>query len=346
MTWRPVVPPTPHMQPMPVPPSPDGKGSGSASPATEYVVQPDGTVAFGFALRGRQVTSLSVPYFTPQVTGQAIAFDVFPKGTPANFSGNTGVAWADICSTDIEADGVNYEALRLGVFAGGDAHLSHAAGGTGVVRNLRLQINGGKVGIGVSTAPAWLLTLNAAALPALGLQVSGVDKFFFGQATAAGNWFSNAAAGDHAIRGTGGALLMGTMASTGNYQFGIASNGSIYNPTHGTTTSAANLFINSTTGQIQRSTSTRLNKQDIQTLSDAAIVDALRPVTYRSRLPDDDPSRVQIGLIAEEVADSVPLLAFYDADGIPEGVQYDRVGVLALIALQDIRRRVTALETA
>ena len=65
-----------------------------------------GTEAINLA--GRVGVGIPVPYFTPTVNNSAIAFDVYPKGNPANFSANTGVAWFDLCSTDVNLTGSNY----------------------------------------------------------------------------------------------------------------------------------------------------------------------------------------------------------------------------------------------
>lgn len=117
-----------------------------------------GTEAFN--LSGRVGIGFPVPYFTPTTNNSIIAFDVYPKGTPSNFTANTGVAWFDLCSTDVNLDHTGYECLRMGKFANGDAHVSAAKGGTGTVRNLDLQINGGKVGIG-TISPAALLSVGS-----------------------------------------------------------------------------------------------------------------------------------------------------------------------------------------
>jgi hypothetical protein len=183
--------------------------------ARTETVYPDGTTSYGFQLKGRQIASLAVPYFRPLTgTNTPIAFDIMPKGSPANFTSNTGVAWFDMCSTDIEADGTNYECLRHGIFTGGDAHISHAKGGTGTVRNLRFQINGGNVHIGSGSSPSWALEVNSATTPALAILDTDVDKFFFAQATAANNWFTGAADGDHCIRGVGGNIMLGSNSTT------------------------------------------------------------------------------------------------------------------------------------
>lgn len=188
-------------------------GGGGGNTFASINIEPDGTTSYGFSLKGRQVSGLAVAYITPETNNTPCVWDVFPKGAPDNFTTSTGVAWLDLCSTDIEADGTNYECLRMGIFSGGDAHIGHQKGGTGTVRNLRLQINGGNVGIGLGSPP-YLLTISAATLPVLCVQDTGVDKFFFGQATAAGNWFTGSADGDHCIRGMGGKVHIGSNAST------------------------------------------------------------------------------------------------------------------------------------
>lgn len=184
------------------------------APVTELLVQPDGTPTYEFALRGREVATLAVPYVTPTVADTAVAFDVFPNGNPADFTANTGVAWVDICNNDVETDGPNYECLRLGIFDSGDAHVGFAVGGTGTVRNLRMMLNGGNVGIGVIASPTYKLEVNSDTATAIALQDTGVDRFFLGLATAPSQWFTDAVDGDHCIRGAGGDILIGTNATT------------------------------------------------------------------------------------------------------------------------------------
>jgi hypothetical protein len=118
------------------------------------------TVGEAYNLSGRVGVGFPVPYFTPTTNNSIIAFDVYPKGTPSNFTYNTGVAWFDLCSTDVNSHTAGYECLRMGKFANGDGHVGVAKGGDGTVRNLDLQINGGNVGVG-TTSPAALLAVGA-----------------------------------------------------------------------------------------------------------------------------------------------------------------------------------------
>jgi hypothetical protein len=178
-------------------------------------LRPPLDAASAWQLNGRDF-GLPVPYFTPLTNNTAIAFDIFPQGTPADFdAGRIGVAWIDVCSTDIEADGTNYESIRVQKFKDGVAAINSAKGGTGTDRGLVLQLEGGNVGIGTgTTAPSSLLTLNSSTLTGIELQDTTVARGYFAIANAAGNWFTNSVDGDVVIRGMGGRILLGSNAST------------------------------------------------------------------------------------------------------------------------------------
>ncbi len=103
------------------------------------------TAAEQFLLAGRVGVGVPVPYLTPTTATKVIALDVFPNGAPSDFSSTTGVAWVDVCSSDIAADGTNYECLRMGKLTAGVSHVGSAKGGTGTVRDIVLQLNGGNV---------------------------------------------------------------------------------------------------------------------------------------------------------------------------------------------------------
>lgn len=110
-----------------------------------------------------------------------------------------------------------------------------------------------------------------------------------------------------------------------------------------TTASAANCFIDSTTGQFFRSTSARRYKSRIRPLR-AALRDVLRlqPVTYSER---GKPTHGRFpGFIAEDVATVFPELVDWTPDGRPEYVRYDRLSAYLLVACQALERRVRTLE--
>jgi hypothetical protein len=120
-------------------------------------------------------------------------------------------------------------------------------------------------------------------------------------------------------------------------------NGQLFAPGHNTTASAANAHLDSGTGELKRSTSSRRFKRDIVAADKKwlkSILNATEVVTYRSAIKGDDHS-LQLGLIAE---DTHPLLVCYDSDGKPNGVQYERVALLAISELQDTNKRLDKLE--
>lgn len=90
---------------------------------------------------------------------------------------------------------------------------------------------------------------------------------------------------------------------------------------------------------IYRIASSRRYKANIQSVARERareIVRRLRAVSYTSACPDDDPTRLNFGLIAEEVAAIEPALAVFDKDGRPESLQYDRVLLMLLPLVQEI----------
>jgi hypothetical protein len=123
----------------------------------------------------------------------------------------------------------------------------------------------------------------------------------------------------------------------------------VYMVSGDTTASNANLFINSSTGQLARSTSSRRYKTDIETIlyPDSAIK-SLRPVKYRGieDLKRGDETWFT-GLIAEEVAEipGLELLVNYNEDGTPEAVNYAGLSVVLASVVSRILDRLDALES-
>ena len=143
-------------------------------------------------------------------------------------------------------------------------------------------------------------------------------------------------------------LLVDNQAGTTTL-FKVGGSGVVQVPAIGTTASAANAFIDNTTSNtLLRSTSSRRYKQDIHPLElgKANEVLNLQPITYRSKAPADDPAKLWFGLIAEDVAAVEPRLVAYDAQGRPDGVQYDRIGVLTLRVVQDQQQQLALLRFA
>lgn len=118
--------------------------------------------------------------------------------------------------------------------------------------------------------------------------------------------------------------------------------------TDATTASAANVFINSSTYQISRSTSSLKYKQDVEDLTlDLNAVKQLRPVRFHDKgemQSDPDNARWYVGLIAEEVH-ALGLTQFVTyMDGEPDALMYDRLCVALIHWNRDAENRIAALE--
>ena len=84
-------------------------------------------------------------------------------------------------------------------------------------------------------------------------------------------------------------------------------------------------------------------KRDIHDLGDAGSgLMRLRPVTFRYK--EDLASRLQYGLIAEEVEQVYPALVIRGADGRVQGVRYDMLPALLLGEMQKMEKKVQKLE--
>lgn len=114
-----------------------------------------------------------------------------------------------------------------------------------------------------------------------------------------------------------------------------------------TTASAANMFVDSATGIVYRSTSSLRYKKNVEPadVSEDAVM-MLRAVTYQPKDAEDE--RTYLGLIAEEIAGiddpTLDMLLELDDMGEPDAVAYDRLGVVLLPVVQHLVRRVRDLE--
>jgi hypothetical protein len=134
----------------------------------------------------------------------------------------------------------------------------------------------------------------------------------------------------------------------------FTANGTVFSSgirTNTTTGVSANVFLNTANDQVQRVTSSRKYKIEIETAPLAEsrrILSATRPVSY---LPNpentsDDPTIRVWGLIAEEVAEYAPEMVMWGLGGQAEGVSYDRFCVHLINVANDHEARIAALEAA
>lgn len=134
--------------------------------------------------------------------------------------------------------------------------------------------------------------------------------------------------------------------SNGALYLNAASNTFLLTTITDTTASAANAFLTSG-GRIQRSTSSIRYKTDVETANleqSKEIVYGTRPVWYRSICEGDPKENSYWGFIAEEVAEIDPRLVHHNAEGAPDGVQYDRYVVHLVNVVQEQRAQIEALE--
>ncbi len=135
---------------------------------------------------------------------------------------------------------------------------------------------------------------------------------------------NNIEIGNGGVGGDSGVMRLGSNNVTSTFIAAI----------RGVTTGANNAqtVVIDSNGQLGTINSSRRYKEDIADMGDAsARLQALRPVTFRYKKPYDDGEKpIQFGLIAEEVAETFPELAVFNAEGQPESVKYQDLAPMLL----------------
>jgi hypothetical protein len=110
-------------------------------------------------------------------------------------------------------------------------------------------------------------------------------------------------------------------------------------------TGGATVVVNSS-GQLGVVSSSRQYKEDIQPLGAASErVYDLHPVAFRYRQADEKGEKpIQYGLVAEEVAETLPELVVHDAAGRPSTVAYQVLPTLLLNELQKEHQQIADLK--
>lgn len=300
---------------------------------------------------GTLAASAASPLSLNATTGQlSITGAALTKGDDTNVTLTLGgspsaalVAAASITAGWTGTLGVARGGTNLASYTVGD--LLYASGTTTLAQLAAVATGSVLASAGTGTAPTWStsptltgLTLSGSSPGMTFAGTEGSAKSFYAGESAGAFYFKN-------ITDTGGAVVFRNSANTDTAVFN--GGGAIQFPNISTTASAANLYVdNGASNNLLRSTSSSRYKHDVVDISPADVAAALqlRPIQYRSLAQADDPDRQHLGLIAEEVAAVDKRLVAFDAAGRPDGVQYERVGVLLLGLLQQHEKRIAKLE--
>lgn len=134
--------------------------------------------------------------------------------------------------------------------------------------------------------------------------------------------------------------------TSGTYRGGISADGltvlftGVANSTSG---SAANVYVDSATGRLYRSTSSKRYKDVIGPYVPPASIDVLEPIFFREK--DKPGSHVFAGLLAEQVAAAgFEEYVVRDAKNQPDALHYSYMAALFVYEIKQLRQRVAALE--
>ena len=134
-------------------------------------------------------------------------------------------------------------------------------------------------------------------------------------------------------------------SSVNGIEIDKSGNVSIHN---GTTSSAANCYVDSSTGTLKRSTSSRRYKDNIVYLDEdesVEIVKKLQPAEFTQK--GDESGRKFVGYIAEDVDPVDKRLCDYITENneeVPDSVEYGRFDALLTMAVQKLLREVDELK--
>ena len=131
-----------------------------------------------------------------------------------------------------------------------------------------------------------------------------------------------------------GTATAGVFAYAASPAWALNTNGRVH-MTNLSPAGAGTALVISGTGEVYPQSSSRRYKKDIVDLNiDPSKVSQLRPVRFRWKETTATPNEPDFGLIAEEVNEVYPDLVRYNQNGSPEGVAYDKIGVILIKAFQ------------
>lgn len=293
-------------------------------------------------------------------------------GTSGNVLTSNGSAWTSAAvatATSLDTGTVAHSGRTITVDTGGslDVVLASAAGddftvkGSGDTTKLVVEGDNGYVGIGIA-APDGTLHVHTATAGSVGA-TAGADDLVVENSTHAGMTFlspsgdyqQTIAFGDVADADSGRIQYdhdsnVMSFWTEGTSRVTISSAGRVKMPAvYSVSGTGAALYIESD-GNLFRIVSARRYKENIDydNVNGDAVYD-LRPVSYT--LKDFENPVEQVGFIAEDVEEVDPRLVVYSLEGTVDALHYERVTVLLVKAMQDLKAnydaaiaRIAALE--
>jgi hypothetical protein len=247
--------------------------------------------------------------------------DIMANGDAAALAGMDVVP--STASRSLGYDEINKTRDYIADFAGGTTPI--AEGGTGAT-----TAAGARTNLGVQT------TVDAvAAATASGDSGGGSNLVRFNGSGRIG--VADPTSGKHAANRD--------YADTKLSKSGDTMSGNLYLASAAPVTSGYTSLWRNGDGRVGVSASSLRFKKDVKTDTPCDIA-ALRPVTFKWRAgvdPATNPTHVEHGLIAEEVADVIPWLVVPDEAGQPLSVRYEFLGLALLPTVQALMSRVDEL---
>lgn len=204
-----------------------------------------------------------------------------------------------------------------------------------------------ELGSAYFTANSSTSTVSAIAGGALGAGLytsSGLSNgLSVGTTAGALKFFAGSTSAERARFDSSGRLLVGTTSAPTQTGGVIVADDELFVYNIPTTASSANCHISSgESNRFYRSTSALKYKQDIRDI-ESIDINKFRPVRYKSKCENDDQTKDHFGVVADEVhAAGITELVSYGADGEIEGFQYERLTVVLLKAIQELKAELDA----
>ena len=331
----------------------DSSSTGPSTGATFSIDSSTGAAVFKGSVTGSTITASTMNIGGNAIidaSGYLTATGATITGTITSSSATiTGGSFTVGSLFQVNTSGyLTASSATIGGFYVGSTYLSSGTGGTGYywnpssgafsTNNIFIQQASGSTGISFQNGANLSMgggTINTGALNATGL------------ATLSG--------GLSVTAGTVSFTPSVTFSSTTTFSSTVNANGSLYNAGYATTSGAANMRINTTAGGslglIAFTTSSARYKVAIEEqIIPVSSIYLLNPKSYIDKNESEVKGTIDglqrwVGLIAEDIAE-IPilkdLLVEYNAEGEPNSVYYDRIGVTLIPAIKDLNNRLLA----